>query len=306
MLLHYLKIAFRNMRKYKNQTLISVVGLAVGFTCFSLATLWIRYEMTFDSFHKNAKQLYVVYRPDTFKPSGYSRSTPNPLAAYLKETFPEIANATSLTPSYSGEKVILDGVEFPALYVRSDSSFLRMFDVKIVEGSMDFLINSNHLAITREKARQLFGYENPIGKTVNNGWRDFTICAIVTEMHKRSTYAFDFIGAFRDTPGWNFFGENTIIELISGINVEAFEKKLYEHEIRRDNGHISKMTITPLTKLRYTDPDIAREVKFQHILIFSLSGLLVVLCSLFNYLTLFISRFRMRQKELALRMVCGA
>ena len=33
---HNLKIAFRNMRKYKNQTLISVVGLAVGFTCVSL------------------------------------------------------------------------------------------------------------------------------------------------------------------------------------------------------------------------------------------------------------------------------
>ena len=45
MLIHNLKIAFRNMRKYKNQTLISVLGLAVGFTCFALATLWIRYEI---------------------------------------------------------------------------------------------------------------------------------------------------------------------------------------------------------------------------------------------------------------------
>ena len=60
MITHYLKIALRNMRKYKSQTLISVIGLAVGFTCFTLATLWIRYEMSFDSFHKNAEQIYVV------------------------------------------------------------------------------------------------------------------------------------------------------------------------------------------------------------------------------------------------------
>jgi hypothetical protein len=66
------------------------------------------------------------------------------------------------------------------------------------------------------------------------------------------------------------------------------------------------LTIKPLTKLRYLDKDIAREVTFRHILIFALSGLLVVLCSLFNYLTLFLSRFRIRQKELALRVVCGA
>ena len=66
------------------------------------------------------------------------------------------------------------------------------------------------------------------------------------------------------------------------------------------------MRITPLTKLRYTDKDIPTNIKFQYILIFSIAGSLVILCSLFNYLTLFISRFRIRQKELALRMVCGA
>ena len=90
MITHYLKIAFRNMLKYKNQTLISVLGLAVGFTCFALAMLWIRYEMTFDSFHKNAKQLYVVYQPYVFQSSGYSKNTAYRMSYYLKETFPEI------------------------------------------------------------------------------------------------------------------------------------------------------------------------------------------------------------------------
>jgi len=89
------------MWKYKNQTLISVIGLAVGFTCFALAMLWIRYEMTFDSFHKNAKQMYVVYRPDSFDPTGYSRGTVNALASYLKETFPEVNIAIPLIPTYS-------------------------------------------------------------------------------------------------------------------------------------------------------------------------------------------------------------
>jgi hypothetical protein len=72
MLLHYIKIAFRNMWKYKNQTLISIIGLAVGFTCFALATLWIRYEMTYDNFHKNAKQMYVVYLPSPISIGDYA------------------------------------------------------------------------------------------------------------------------------------------------------------------------------------------------------------------------------------------
>lgn len=35
MLLHYLKIAWRNLLKYKTQSVISILGLAIGFTAFS-------------------------------------------------------------------------------------------------------------------------------------------------------------------------------------------------------------------------------------------------------------------------------
>ena len=52
MIKHYLKVAFRNLMKYKTQSLVSIIGLAVGFTCFALSALWIRYEMTYDDFHE--------------------------------------------------------------------------------------------------------------------------------------------------------------------------------------------------------------------------------------------------------------
>ena len=42
MIKHYLKVAFRNLIKYKTQSLVSIIGLAVGFTCFALSVLWIR------------------------------------------------------------------------------------------------------------------------------------------------------------------------------------------------------------------------------------------------------------------------
>jgi ABC-type antimicrobial peptide transport system permease subunit len=66
------------------------------------------------------------------------------------------------------------------------------------------------------------------------------------------------------------------------------------------------MTLTPLTAIHYKDPNLQREVKFQHIIIFSVAGSLLILCTLFNYLTVFVSRFRIRQREFALRTVCGA
>ena len=164
------------MWKYKSQTLISVVGLAVGFICFALATLWIRYEMTFDSFHKNAKHQYLIYTQGLLhSQTGSSRESVYPLAAYLKETFPEIANAASLTPAIYGDGINVKGVNILALIIAADSSFFRMFDLKIIEGGKEFLIPGSYkLAITREKSKQIFGNEHPIGKTVKIWGMDFT------------------------------------------------------------------------------------------------------------------------------------
>ena len=229
------------MWKYKSQTLISVIGLAVGFTCFALATLWIRYEMTYDSFHKNAKHMYVVFMPSTSNQIGYTTSTYNPLAAYLKETFPEIADAISLDPDRRRDgwrlgKGTVEGVEFSKLSIRADSSFFRMFDVKIIEGSTEFLIpNSRKLAITQEKARQLFGNENPIGKKVTILFEQ-EICAVVSGMPKRSNYAFDFIEPFHSYAAdpnqmWRaaIGNNNTILDLayilsVSFVNILQFSK----------------------------------------------------------------------------------
>ena len=225
------------MRKYKSQTLISVVGLAVGFTCFALATLWIVYEMTYDNFHKNAKQIYVVYWPTSISVSqtGYSRAmTPHSLAAYLKNTFPEVVNAAFLYPP-SQDNVTVKDVTFQSPIIRADSSFLTMFDVKILEGSLDYqTFNSMKLAITREKARQLFGDDDPIGKTVLRGVWEYTISAVVSGMSKHSNYSFDFIEPFVFPPlppgSSLILNGNTMIELFPGTNVEEFEKKLYDHK----------------------------------------------------------------------------
>lgn len=90
MLYHYIKIAFRNLLKYKLQSFICIVGLAIGFTSFALSSLWIRYELTYDTFRKDADRIYYVRMESETDDQGLSSVTPYPLARYLKETFPEI------------------------------------------------------------------------------------------------------------------------------------------------------------------------------------------------------------------------
>ena len=87
MLHHYIKIAFRNLLKYKLQSFICIVGLAIGFTSFALSSLWIRYELTYDTFRKDADRIYYVRMESETDDQGLSSVTPYPLARYLKETF---------------------------------------------------------------------------------------------------------------------------------------------------------------------------------------------------------------------------
>jgi ABC-type antimicrobial peptide transport system permease subunit len=318
MIKHYLKVAFRNLWKYKNQTLIGAVGLAIGFVVFAMATLWLRYEMSYDRFHKNADRLYCVSMPSIYTPNQTSRQVPDFLGEYLKTTFPEISGATIVTIEQN--TFYIDEVKHSCDVLSIDSSFLRMFDIKIVEGSAEFLIpDSKKIAITREKARLLFGNKSPVGQYLKSGSysvryteegyvrtdEEYTVCAVVTGFSKRSNYPFDYL-RYNDNLGVSVPDKHAIIELIPNIDVEAFKKKLYEHTVQHWYIKEPKITLTPLTAVYYKDPNRKRNVRFQHVVIFSIAGSLLILCTLFNYLTLFISRFRIRQRELALRIVCGA
>ena len=60
MLLHYLSLAWQQLEKYRLQSAVSIVSLAIGFACFALASMWIKYETTYDAFHKDADRMYFL------------------------------------------------------------------------------------------------------------------------------------------------------------------------------------------------------------------------------------------------------
>ena len=90
MILHYLKIAWRNLLKYRTQSAVSILGLAVGLACFALSAFWMHYEMTYDTFHRDADRLYVARVNDGYKAGKMTERLPVPMAAYLKEHYPEV------------------------------------------------------------------------------------------------------------------------------------------------------------------------------------------------------------------------
>ena len=310
MLLHYLKVAVRNLLKYKTQSVISIAGLAIGFACFALASLWIRYEMTYDSFHHGAERIYLVRTENKESVNGLNSVTPYPLAGYLKETFAEVESACNMQYYQSSYKV--DGVEKQLNEMCTDSAVFSVFDIRLLEGSMEFLMpKTDKIAITRRCAQQLFGQQNPIGKEIFSVYQPnhpITICAIVSEWPEHSNLCYDIISRSSTFNNWNVASWQTYIRLTPQSQGESFTEKLYNHVIKQSDFTFEHLNMTPLTSMRYHRPDPSMEanVKLKHVTLFAVAGSLVILCSLLNYLTMFISQIRIRSKEFALRTVNGA
>ena len=61
MITHYLKVAVRNLLKYKSQNLISIVGLAVGLCCFCICFYISRFIGSVDKCFENYERIAEVY-----------------------------------------------------------------------------------------------------------------------------------------------------------------------------------------------------------------------------------------------------
>lgn len=309
MLQHYIKIALRNLLKYKLQSIISIIGLAIGFICFALATLWIQYEQTYDTFHEGADRLYLLRDESNTHHTGLSSVTPFPLSGYLKATFPEVEDAC-YTRAWETQ-FRYKGANYPSFEMQADSATMRLFQLHILEGNLNFLEkDSKEIAITDLLARQLFGTKNPLGEELEIRGKKKRICAIVQSWSLHSNFPFEIVGCLdigEDRTRWSGRNGQTFMKLKKGVDQKAFIQKLYEHTYTTEGQIAVRNTIaTPITTMRYDRPDREVTVKYEHIMLFALAGALVILCSLFNYLTLFVTRIRMRGKEIALRKVNGS
>ena len=100
MFTNYLKIAFRNIKKYKSYSFINIAGLAIGLACCVLIILFIQDELSFDGYHDKGARIYRLV--DSFDvEGGLSRHfalSSAPFAPALKRDFPEVEDAVRIFP----------------------------------------------------------------------------------------------------------------------------------------------------------------------------------------------------------------
>ena len=89
---NYFKIAFRNILRNKLSAVINILGLAVGMACFILIALWVQDELSYDNFHENKDNLYLltIEHPNNI----LDYNVPYALPYVLHSLYPEIKAQT--------------------------------------------------------------------------------------------------------------------------------------------------------------------------------------------------------------------
>jgi putative ABC transport system permease protein len=90
---NYLKTAWRNLLKNKFYSVINIAGLTLGLGIGILILLWVKDELSFDTFHKNSKN---IYRLDIQGGTGATKQIFNlgvaPIAQLAKQQLPEVTD----------------------------------------------------------------------------------------------------------------------------------------------------------------------------------------------------------------------
>lgn len=326
---HYLKTAFRFLRRNILYTLINALGLSISLAVSFIILMFVINEFSYDRYHKNRNQVYrVVNYFEEFNET--MAGTPYILAKTLKEDFPQVEKACNVR-SLRGFKLKKEdefiNIRFP---MATDSEILDIFTLPII-GSLlndDPLQDLNSVLISEKLADQFFPGENPVGQEIealiNNSNQLLTISGVFKDIPRNSTFRADcFLNgkwtleplnqAFGVTNmdvswvhdfwfTWLLLAEDADPEDLDN-QFEAFEKKHIDEE-PHNNFSLQNLSDVYLRSEDIANTWVTGDIK--NIRLFSTVAVLILLIATFNYIILSIAVSTGRAKEIGIRKTAGA
>ncbi len=342
MLRSYFKIAFRSLLNNKVFSLINILGLALGISCFILLSLFIFNELSYDSFHKNAAQIYRVYVHSNIngKETNSSKSTA-PLGPTLVKDFPEVQAYTRV--GYFGTyNFRYKDKTFRERHVYTvDSSYFSIFSFPFLYGNPQAaLTKPNSIVLTETVAKRYFGNENPVGKSfLVDGRRSFLITGVMQDFPPKTHFSCEFLLSMSTYPEantnyWLNLHYTTYLVLKKGADPNALTLKMkktvkdyvgpqaakilgisMEKFLAKGNAydfHLQPLTSIYLySKTKYgidsnTEWGDLKTSDVTYVYIFGFVASFILLIACINFMNLSTARSEKRAKEVGIKKALGS
>ena len=321
MITHYLKVAFRNLLKYKTQNLISIVGLAVGLFCFCICFYISRFVGSVDKCFENHERIADIYVTDE-KGEIWSGVSGKMLPHLQQRTWNGVEGFTLLSFVEKGEYNLIgkndELLPYELTAMETDSFYNKVFTPTLISGNWEEVANNrNSMVLTRHAAKRMFGNEShAIGKqfTSHNryirGTTTYTVRAVIEDLPENTSMNFmstvDLLkvnddGGYEALPTPDFTGYYIYALLNENYSAqqlnEAFNQAKYTF---RMFGGDNTICSRPLGK-DFNDSQIANMMA----LITAIVGLLILLAASLNFFHFQTGSFLNRGREFSIRKILG-
>ncbi len=319
---NYLKIALRNIRKYKGFSAINILGLALGLASCIFILLYVQFEHSYDNYHKDAERTYRVriqLRSEFFN-ADYPMVSFRIAPAY-RESFPEIEEVARLYRRSNRLISYKENSFYESGFFYADQEIFDVLTIPLIIGDpKTVLAEPNSIILTEEMANKYFKTEDPIGKTIIVNSTDFIISGIISDPPPNTHLKYKFIASMTTLVNWdemnNWFGTTslTYVKLTPKTDPVIFEDKIKHIEERYPEA-ASKHNIECSYFLQpISDIHLHSHLEFEtdppgnpvFLSIYTAFGILILLIACANYMNLSTSKSIKRAKEVGLRKVIGA
>jgi len=323
MLKSYFTIAWRNLWKTKGFSFINIIGLSTGMMCFIVILLYVKNELSFDRYHKNANHIYRVVK-DFINNDGQrtpDATTPPALAPALQKDLPEVAFATRVFPPWGRKYLIQNGNKgfYETNVIFIDNNFFNVFDFALKSGNKPNTFNGvKAILLTETSAKKYFGNADPIGKmlkiNVNDG-ANFLVTGVLKDIPQNSHFTFDFLIPFSSVSkndvnaNWARYDFYTYVLLKPNADASIFSKKLqplfkkYQPDSKNQFYSQQLTDIHLKSKLKW---ELGTNNDLSYIRILMIISAFVIVIAGINYVNLVTSQSVKRAKEVGVRKVAGA
>ena len=332
---NYFKIAFRNLIRFKAYSLINIFGLAIGIAACILILLFVRDELSYDKFNKNADRIYRVHSKGKLLGSDLNMAvSPAPLGETMVSDFPEVIKSTRLV--YNANMLIRykDNVFNEMKFFWADSTIFDVFTMPFIQGNPKTALNEPHaIVLTETTAKKYFGNKDPINKIMNmEDGTAYTVRGVIKDCPANSHFHYDMFASLSSWGGaernkfWvsnNFY---TYVVLKKGASASELQKKLPAFAAKyagpqlqqllgitfdeaKKRGYNYEFIMQPLLGIHlnsHLDYEIEPNSNIKYVYIFSIIALFILLIACINFMNLTTARSSIRSKEVGVRKVLGS
>jgi len=320
MLKNYLKIALRNLRKYKAYSFINIAGLALGIGSALLIWLYVQDELSYDRFHPKAQHTYRLLSEGVG--SGLHTNTPPALAAAFKNDYPEIRHIARVFQHWFSPLIAHEQKGFiEERFFFVDSSFFEVFSLTLLKGDSRRVLQSpNAVVLTESMAQKYFGDTDPIGQTLTyNTNAELKVTGILRAPPHNMHFHPDFLASISSLrnvmwpavlDSWTMNALKTYVVLNENASAAALQKKMLDFYPRHlGEGGQAKLHLQPITDIHLRSQlpyEIEPNSDQRYVyLLLAIAAIILTIAGI-NYVNLATARSAVRAKEVGMRKVAGA